>query len=74
MKILLLFERNKNSIIDELKKTESIEEVAMLLKPYRQRGVFIEIINKLLNEISELEGENRKLIERLNVEKEVEIL
>jgi len=74
MNILLLFERNKNSITDELKKTESIEEVAMLLKPYRQRVVFIEIINELLNEISELEGENKKLIERLTTEKEVEIL
>lgn len=74
MKILVLLKKEKRTIIDQLKGTEDIEEVANVLKPFRQRSIFLEIIDELLNEISELEGEKKQLIARLIPEEEVEIL
>ena len=77
MKIIVSVEKNEKTIIDALKKTESIEEVAYILKSFRCKGIFIEIINALLNELSETEVENKQLLNKLKELKnneEIELL
>jgi len=74
MNILIFHSKSKKTIIDYLKETESIEEVAKILKPFRDRTVFIEIINELLNENSDLETENKKIKKDLKEKEEVELL
>lgn len=75
MKILFLVNKKEQPItlLDELIKTESIEEVAELLSGIRNRTIFIHLINDLLNELSSVTQENKELIKQLK-EKELEII
>ncbi len=77
MKIIVSVKKNEETIIDALKKTESIEEIAHILKSFKCRGIFIEIINALLNELSEVEIEKKQLLNKLKELKnneEIELL
>ena len=77
MKIIVSVKKNEETIIDALKKTENIEEVAHILKSFKCRGILIEIINALLNELSETEVENKQLLNKLKElkkEEEIELL
>lgn len=75
MKILFLVNKKEQptTLLDELIKTESIEEVAELLSGIRNRTIFIHLINDLLNELSSVTQENKELIKQLK-EKELEII
>ena len=72
----ILFVNNKKepqTLMDELLKTDSLEEVINVLSGIRDRSTFIDIINELLNELSE-ERQERIHLERKLKEKEVEVL
>lgn len=74
MKILFIINKKEpQTLMDELLKTDSLEEVIEVLSGIRDRSTFVEIINELLNKLSE-EKQERIHLERKLKEKEVEIL
>lgn len=74
MKILFVINKKEpQTLMDELLKTDSLEEVINVLSGIRDRSTFIDIINELLNELSE-ERQERIHLERKLKEKEVEVL
>lgn len=74
MKILFVINKKEpQTLMDELLKTDSLEEVIEVLSGIRDRSIFVEIINELLNKLSE-EKQERIHLERKLKEKEVEIL
>lgn len=74
MKILFVInKKEQQTLMDELLKTDSLEEVIEVLSGIRDRSTFVEIINELLNKLSE-EKQERIHLERKLKEKEVEIL
>lgn len=74
MKILFVINKKEpQTLMDELLKTDSLEEVIEVLSGIRDRSTFVEIINELLNKLSE-EKQERIHLERKLKEKEVEIL
>ena len=74
MKILFVINKKEpQTLMDELLKTDSLEEVINVLSGIRDRSTFIDIINELLNELSE-ERQERIHLERKLKEKDVEVL
>lgn len=74
MKILFVINKKEpQTLMDELLKTDSLKEVIEVLSGIRDRSTFVEIINELLNKLSE-EKQDRINLERKLKEKEVEIL
>lgn len=74
MKTLFVINKKEpQTLMDELLKTDSLEEVIEVLSGIRDRSTFVNIINELLNKLSE-EKQDRINLERKLKEKEVEVL
>lgn len=76
--IFEVFKRNRNQdkkdlatvLVEELKETVDIDDVINVLAGYNKRGLFIDIIDKLVDENDSL----RRKIEKIEEEEELEII
>lgn len=60
-------------IVQELKNTDDVKEVQKCLSQFHDRYLFLEIINYLLNELSDVEIELSIINRQLKKEKEKEL-
>ena len=75
---LELFKKRRNQdrkdlateLVDQLRDSVDIDDVIKILSGYNKRGLFVEIIDKLLDENVML----RRRIEKVKEEKELEII
>ena len=67
MKILYVFRKKDNfeSLIEKLKQTDDLNEVAIVLSGIHDRSLFVKIINRLLNDLYEDRQEIKHLTEKL---------
>jgi hypothetical protein len=61
-------------LMEKLLRTDDINEVISVMRGIRNRTIFVSVINRLLNMLSETTEENQYLINKLKEQKEVEIL
>ncbi len=69
MNLIIIKKNTSRELADQLKQTKSIEEIASLLRFYRDKTVYLKIIDYLVQDIIELE---KKLKDKNK--KEIEIL
>lgn len=67
-------ELNLDKLMEKLLRTDDIDEVISVMSGIRNRAVFVNVINKLLDMLSEEKQENKYLKNKLKEKKEVEIL
>ncbi len=70
MKILFIIKKKEpQELLNELIKTDNLEEVIKVLSGVRDRSTFVNVINELLNRLSEERQARLHLERKINVQK-----